>query len=361
MLLFLLSAAPRPTIRYGIDVNAWDYVWERQDPEIPLPEHKEGPLPFSIPPTALKTLKDDGVVHIPNVLSEEWLTYLRELTDYQVANPHIWASPGVASGLYDYIQRNVWTTNDGFVKFLYHSPVASVLAQLGGAEKSVRLTTDLLMVNPNKGFKWHQDNQNGPIEFEDALRWWVTMDDTPRDYGAPVYLRKSHENADVDEDAVFVSEDILGGYEQLEFRPKAGDMIVWHARTIHKIDGPESQDWGDRTRRVLGGTVAIDDAKYKDKQKVEFADMGRHSLEDGDLLDDPHFPRIWPSPVSSERKARFDGAVGRSMPGFLRMVGAMFSFKTMQQFNSWGNVLKVQPTTKDDDLPAPSKLTAPSR
>ena len=37
----------------------------------------------------------------------------------------------------------------------------------------MRITTDLLMVNPNKGFKWHQDNQNGPVSFDDALRWWT--------------------------------------------------------------------------------------------------------------------------------------------------------------------------------------------
>jgi len=272
---------------------------------------------------------------------------------------------GVASGLYDYVQRNVWTTNDGFMRFLYHSPVSNVLAQLGEARDSVRLTTDLLMVNPNKGFKWHQDNQNGPVSFDDALRWWVTMDDTPRDYGAPVYLRRSHENDSVDEDAVFVQLDQgdLPNYadDLLEFRPKAGDMIVWHARTIHKIDGPESQDWGDRKRRVLGGTVAIDDAKYKDKKKVEFADMGRHSLKDGDSLADPHFPRIWPRPVAEERVARFDGRVGRSLPGFARMLGAMFSYKTLQQFSSWGNVVKIQPPAEDEAQGAAAQSAAAVR
>lgn len=321
------------------------------------------------------------MVHIKGVLNPQWLEHIRALTEHQVANPHIWASPGtrsslerwrrfeplvgVASGLYDYIQRNVWTTNDGFMRFLYYSPVASVLAQLGEAENSVRVTTDLLMVNPNKGFKWHQDNQNGPVSFDDALRWWVTMDDTPRDHGAPVYLRKSHENQCVDEDAVFVSLDDgdLPTYanDLLEFRPKAGDMIVWHARTIHKIDGPDSQDWGERKRRVLGGTVAIDNAKYKDKQKVEFADMGRHSLKDGDPLTDPHFPRIWPRPVPQEKVARFQGRVGRSLPGFARMVSSMFNHKTMQQFSSWGNVVKVDKAkVVSNDEPA-QPVTAGSR
>jgi len=340
----------RNVLRRGIDVNVWEYTWQRQRPAIALPkpinEELEGPEPFPITDAQKATLLRDGVVHIPRVLDEGWLEHLRQLTDDQVSKPHIWASPGVASGLYDYIQRNIWTTNDGFMKFLYYSPVASVLAALGGAKESVRLTTDLLMVNPNKGFKWHQDNQNGPVGFEDALRWWVTMDDTPRDYGAPVYLRGSQNNECVDEDAVFVdlNDGDLPRYQKdlLEFRPRAGDMIAWHARTIHKIDGPESQDWGTKKRRVLGGTVAIDRATYKDKQKVEFADMGRHSLQHGDLLEDPHFPRIWPKPVPSEREARlFYGSVGRSLPGFARMLAAMFSFKTMQQFNSGGNVLKV--------------------
>jgi len=59
-----------------------------------------------------------------------------------------------------------------------------------------------------QGFKWHQDNQNGPIdafaggldandEPHKALRWWVTMDDTPADHGAPVYLKGSHRNTKV--------------------------------------------------------------------------------------------------------------------------------------------------------------------
>ena len=78
--------------------------------------------------------------------------------------------------------------------------MATILAKLGETEE-IRLSTDLLMVNPNSGFKWHQDNQNGPVLFDDALRWWVTMDDTPAEYGAPVYLKGSHKNKSVKSDA----------------------------------------------------------------------------------------------------------------------------------------------------------------
>ena len=101
--------------------------------------------------------------------------------------------------------------------------------------------------------------------------------------------------------------------------------------------------------------MAIDDASYVDKEKVEFADMGRHDLVDGDPLEDPHFPQIWPKPVPSEMAARFDGGVGRSMEGFSRMLGAMFSFKTMEQFASWGNVLKKQ----DQDVAEDEEVEEP--
>ena len=406
------TAPPRTGIRrHGIDVNVWEYVYNNQDPGVALPagcdERNPTPAPFEITAEQKAELEREGVVVIPGLLNKEWLAHLREITDWQVEHPHIWASPGVASGLYDYIQRNIWTTNDAFIKFLYHSPVSTALAQLGGAKDSVRVTTDLLMVNPNKGFKWHQDNQNGPVGsfrgvpvffalpslgldvrrssssatrtpstrrlldsvastpstrrnsrihahtgFDNALRWWVTMDDSPKDYGAPVYLKKSQNNKCVPEDAVFVNideGDLPEYHDFTTFRPKAGDLIVWHARTIHKIDGPTSQDWGSMKRRVLGGTVAIDDATYVDKEKVEFADMGRHSLKHGDPLTDPHFPKIWPRPDPAEVVARFNGDVGRSREGFGRMVGAMFSAKTFEQFASWGNVLKKKDQAVEEE------------
>ena len=162
------TAPPRTGIRrHGIDVNVWDYVYNNQDPGVALPagcdERNPTPAPFEITAEQKAELEREGVVVIPGLLNKEWLAHLRAITDWQVEHPHIWASPGVASGLYDYIQRNIWTTNDAFIKFLYHSPVSTALAQLGGAKDSVRVTTDLLMVNPNKGFKWHQDNQNGPV------------------------------------------------------------------------------------------------------------------------------------------------------------------------------------------------------
>jgi len=296
----------------GIKVNPWEYKNGVQDPKLKVPGNPQPlspPADFTITADQIATLHEDGVVHIKGLLSDEWLEYLRSSTEWQIEHPHVWASPGVTSGIYDYIQRSIWTTNEAFSNFLYFSPLSTALAKLGETEE-IRLSTDLLMVNPNNGFKWHQDNQNGPVLFDDALRWWVTMDETPPDHGAPVYLKGSHRNKSVKDDAVFVNleDGDLSDYpEQLEFKPKAGDLIVWNARAIHKIDGPKSKDWGARKRRVLGGTGVMAGAKYYGESRALFSDMSTHALKDGEALQGPQWPRLYPSAVSSEYSARQNG------------------------------------------------------
>ena len=237
--------------------------------------------------------------------------------------------------------------------FLYFSPLATALAKVGETE-SIRLSTDLLMVNPNNGFKWHQDNQNGPVRFEDALRWWVTMDDTPPDHGAPVYLKGSHKNKCVNNDAVFVNiedGDLPDYPEQLAFRPKAGDLIVWDARAIHKIDGPQNKDWGvegqgGRKRRVLGGTGVIAGAPYMGEERALFSDMSTHSLSDGDLLAGPQWPQLYPAAIRSEVDARARGECSRSMEGFLRMAGNMVA--SVGEMGSWLKVYNKDKKVKEE-------------
>ena len=267
-------------------------------------------------------------------------------------------------------QRSAWTTNSGFADFLYYSPVASVLAKAAecgwfpeGDERGyheIRVSTDLLMVNPNKGFKWHQDNQNGPLTCGhggklDGLRFWVTMDETPAAYGAPVYLRRSHENKCVDKDVVFVKldEGDLAQYadDVVEFRPMPGDMLIWHPRSIHKVDGAPNGDWQGRKRRVLGGTVAIDDAFYQGKKKALFSDMGSHSLQQGDPLKSPFFPIIYPQSDPAEREFRAQGKVGRSWSGFKRMVGTLVTTENLSQFSSWAKVVQEGRKIKEVNEP----------
>jgi hypothetical protein len=325
----------------------WEYNFGLQDHGITLPHGIEELVTpadtFTVTEEQIRTLEEDGVLHLKNVFNDEWVDYLRRSTGRQVDDPHFWAFAGTASRLYDYIQRNVWQTNKAFARFYYHSAMGHVLAQCGRTDE-IRVSTDLLMVNPNKGFKWHQDNQNGPITWEEGLRFWITMDETPKDYGAPVYLKGSHRNTAVDEQAVFVdiNQDGLEEYKQnvLEFRIMPGDMLIWHPRTIHKVDGPEDGIWTSY-RRVLGGTVAKGGATYHDKRGSGgvLSDLGRHTLKDGDKLSSPFFPIVYPKFDKKEAEFRDAGAVGRSPIDIITKIGGLATKASGERFSSFFKVM----------------------
>eukprot|EP00565_Helicotheca_tamesis_P009149 CAMPEP_0185731806 /NCGR_PEP_ID=MMETSP1171-20130828/13932_1 /TAXON_ID=374046 /ORGANISM="Helicotheca tamensis, Strain CCMP826" /LENGTH=394 /DNA_ID=CAMNT_0028401139 /DNA_START=118 /DNA_END=1302 /DNA_ORIENTATION=+ len=328
----------------------WEYNFGLQDPRLTLPHgiksRQSAPETFAITEEQIRTLEEDGVVHIKGVFDDEWVDYLRKATAHQVDEPHFWAFAGTASKLYDYIQRNVWQTNKAFADFYYHSAMGSVLAQCGRTDE-IRVSTDLLMVNPNKGFKWHQDNQNGPITWEEGIRFWITMDETPKDYGAPVYLKGSHRNKIVDDQAVFVDIDQEGLEEYndklLEFRTMPGDMLIWHPRTIHKVDGPSDGIWTSY-RRVLGGTVAKAGSTYHDKRGSGgvLSDLGRHSLSDGDKLQSPFFPIVYPRYDDKEARSRDTGEVGRSPRDIVAKIGGLAGKASGDRFFSFFKVLGSQ-------------------
>lgn len=334
----------------------WEYNFGLQDPMLPLPhgivQDVTPPETYTITEEQIRILQEDGVVHLKGVFDEEWVEYLRRATTYQVENPHFWAFAGTASKLYDYIQRNIWQTNRAFANFYYHSAIGDVLRQFGRTDE-IRISTDLLMVNPNKGFKWHQDNQNGPILPEEGLRFWITMDETPKDYGAPVYLKGSHRNIVAGPQDVFVDINQPGMEEyrnqKLEFRPRPGDMIVWHPKTIHKIDGPADGMWTSY-RRVIGGTVAKGGTKYHDKRGTGgvLSDLGRHGLEDGDDLKSPFFPIIYPRPDKFEVEQRDAGKVGRSFADIILKIGGLAGAASGHRFRSFFQVLGSQVSTTNN-------------
>lgn len=335
------EAVATPPRKKILDEPAFQkYNFGLQDPGLRLPhgiiKDVTPPEKYHISEQQIRALEEDGVVHIKSVFDQEWVDFLRNATMFQVEEPHIWAFAGIASKIYDYIQRNVWQTNRAFASFYYQSAIGDVLAQLGRTNE-IRVSTDLLMVNPNKGFKWHQDNQNGPITWEEGLRFWITLDETPAEYGAPVYLNGSHRNTVVDESSVFVdiNQKGLEHYKerQLEFRTMPGDMIIWHPRTIHKVDGPSDGIWVT-FRRVLGGTVAKGGALYHDKRGEGgvLSDLGEHGLEDGEPLKSSFFPIIYPQWDETEANERDQGRVGRSFSNIVGKLGGIISNKASASF-----------------------------
>mmetsp|Transcript_10008 Transcript_10008/g.28460 ORF Transcript_10008/g.28460 Transcript_10008/m.28460 type:complete len:144 (+) Transcript_10008:884-1315(+) len=133
-------------------------------------------------------------------------------------------------------------------------------------------------------------------------------------------------------------------------------MIVWDARTIHKIDGPKSKDWGTMKRRVLGGTGVVQGARYYGENRALFSDMSTHALKDGDELVGAQWPRLYPSAVESEVRARARGECSRSMEGFVRMSGNMIA--SLGEMGSWLNVLNKKKVVEQPVVQMEEDLSA---
>lgn len=176
----------------------------------------------------------------------------------------------------------------------------------------------MLLVNPNRGFGWHQDNQNGPIDFPDAAlvgRDGQVRPGRLRRPGVPHGLPPKPVG---DSDAVFVNleDGDLGKYgRKTKFVPEPGDLIIWNSRTIHRILAPPDQCWGDgMQRRAIGGTVAKGGTSYRNKGGASgISDLAGHSQVNGEPLQSPYFPRIYPTRDPEEELVRAEGRlIGRS-------------------------------------------------
>jgi len=108
-------------------------------------------------------------------------------------------------------------------------------------------------------------------------------------------------------------------------------------------------------RRVLGGTVAVDDCKYLAGGRLLFADMGSHGMQDGDPLKHALFPKLYPCSDPAERAEAAAGKCTRTWEGVERMWGG--ALKSMSEMESFANVVNVG--SSKEGRPATLKLPSP--
>ena len=97
----------------------------------------------------MEEFRKNGVVLLRGVLND-WVPYLREVTEHQMAHPQVSA---FLTGLrtffsMDYVQAGLFLTNNRYLDFWMSSPVAELVADLKQAQE-VRLIVDQLNVNPH--------------------------------------------------------------------------------------------------------------------------------------------------------------------------------------------------------------------
>lgn len=246
--------------------------------------------------------KNDGVVCLRQVFSEEWIESIRP------------ACQSIAQGGDDFgllptmPGRYMARTIEPLRRFIFESPVAQVAAQVMDS-KEVRFFFDELFAKPpasDSKTLWHSDRMGWPVTGEMVPSLWIPLHDVTKencldvisgshrlDY--PHWLfspnaRQMERPADRPKhpDEAELHADPNNNFQSWDM--KVGDMLVVHPWTLHHSAGNTAPDW----RLALSVRVFGDDIRWKPRPDcVNLAGVSFDEMIEGENPAGPHFPLLW--------------------------------------------------------------------
>ncbi|WP_170351368.1 phytanoyl-CoA dioxygenase family protein [Ruegeria atlantica] len=271
----------------------------------------------SVSPDEIAAFKRDGAVVLRSKFSEHWLDLLREGISADLANPtdnftrHT-KDPDAPAYFEDFW---AWNKIPQFRDFVHHSPCAPLAAGLLDAP-SINLVMDnwfLREAGSTSRPPFHQDlsyfdfegtmcvlwlplepvtKENG-IAFVKGSHLWDKLfmrvrfaDGHPSLGATEVAGRTYHQPPDINADP--------GAYDLLQWDMELGDCIYFDMRTLH--GGLSSVTPTETVRRFSLRMTAPDGIiRYRgDWAKDERAQFEAAGYSEGDRIDGPFFPRLWP-------------------------------------------------------------------
>ncbi|MDH4280081.1 MAG: phytanoyl-CoA dioxygenase family protein, partial [Acidimicrobiia bacterium] len=202
----------------------------------------------------------DGVVHIPNAVSEDRVEQIRSIADQVLASPSHFAgdtlndddrtTPGR-----NFTDRYLWRHNDDVRDFVVNSGVAAIAGQLLDTD-SVRFYFDHLLVKepgtPDPT-PWHQDIGYWPFLGRQIASVWVSASDLTTADSNLEFIRGSHHwgkyftpkafttasvwAEDNDGDTLPNIDNHRDDYDIISHDVNAGDAVVFSAWIVHGAPG----------------------------------------------------------------------------------------------------------------------------
>lgn len=260
--------------------------------------------PYSLSDDAIRRFREDGFVHLENVLSPsvlaEYAPYINERVD--VGN-RLKDVPLEQRTLYDqaFIQVcNLWTHSDRVRELAFSKRLARIAAELMGT-RGVRMWHDqALYKEPSGGFTpWHADQQYWPMGSSFSVTAWIPLQAVPREMGPLEFARGSHlkrigRDLEISEESEQKIRDEVRANKILEVQePFAlGDVSFHLGWTLHRA-GPNTTK---SPRRVF--TIIYMDADMKlappaNKNQQNDWDCWTPSTNIGEVMSDPLNPILY--------------------------------------------------------------------
>jgi ectoine hydroxylase-related dioxygenase (phytanoyl-CoA dioxygenase family) len=261
-----------------------------------------------------QALERDGAAVARGVLGGDWIAAMREAIDAEMAGHSATAAEyGKQAGRF-YGDFFMWLRNPAFRAIAVESNLPEFAAAIMGS-KTARLLYDQLFVKEAGSVErtpWHQDLPYWPVSGEQIVSIWIPFDAAGPDNGVVTYVQGSHLWGRTFRPQAF-DEANAGAFAASPYEPmppidperqallswtlEPGDVLVHKSLTIHGAAGNAT---ADRRRRALALRYVGDDARYSTRPGtfIEMESVRAHvpapDLADGDPLDGPLFPLVWP-------------------------------------------------------------------
>ena len=268
-----------------------------------------GQYPYSLNQTQFEAFRNDGVVHLPRVIDDEWVIRGRE------ACKHVAAVETVADRRADeyFMKLRVWENHEVFRHFCFDPAITGIAAQLTGSEKLNLLYDQMFNIAPGSGDRtaFHNDLPFWPIQGKQVASIWLAFDRVTRENGALEFIRGSHlwdrqYQAFTDADGEGGQRELFQAtsedghvappdwdaerdkHDLLQFALEPGDALAFQPLVVHASHPNVSADMQRRAyaMRFTGETV-----RYYDGPRWNVYVMNP-ALKSGDLLDSEQYPVV---------------------------------------------------------------------
>jgi hypothetical protein len=272
---------------------------------------------------------NDGVVHVPGLLSADWVQRLVEvialardtLTPDHARSPmdHFVTVPEESDRPYRVAEysaapgrftiRWLWRDLDTVRRFFTDSGVAPVVAAVIGAKK-LQYWYDLTFIHDpladGAGSPWHHDIASFPCKGTQIPSLWIAMCDISRDMSPLECIRGSHRNPNMFRPPVHLPDGLAtpqgyvdapdvkalvaaGVYECITWDVKAGDALLIHPYTLHGAPPNRSNQ-----RRIAFTTRwAGDDVVWNpDAFSMRVPGVDLSAVPVGQRPEGPYFPYV---------------------------------------------------------------------
>ena len=254
--------------------------------------------------------RDDGAVLLKGVFAD-WADTLQAGLERNLREPDATAryhkGDGESAFFNDYCN---WARIPEYRSFIFESPAGAVVAQLTGSAQVRIFHEHVVLKEAGNAVEtpWHQDQPYYCVNGVQTCSLWMALDRVGRDI-AVEYVAGSHQWGKMFTPLFFSGKPVneaqqwdtipdidahRGDYRILAWETEPGDAIAFNFRTVH---GAPANTLTDR-RAAIAFRWLGDDVTYADRGGATSPPFPGLRLREGDVMDAPEFPVVWPHPAA---------------------------------------------------------------